>query len=713
MIAIVMFSVLAFIPIAAAEDYGDILLQGTETLTISGTSTCDNLTITDDATLIVESAYLQVRGIVRMSGNARLFVISGTMRVIPPALDESTIVIHITDNAMVNIKDGSNLLLEPQPMATNISYLLMEDYASFYIADSVFSGEQPAIINQSIETASVTAGVYLLSGYARWHVSSSYVTGRVSIEAGELTGRWFWFSLHQRSSLTVVNSDMELTGLSSSYTILKPVSGLTTIRDSRILGGTMEAEVTAEVVMDNVSFASKVDFKDQSEISVSNCNFEKDVSIGAALSLVEVGKAPETRVEISDSTFEKSLRCEGNSTTSIMRSDFESVSVRDNATVSIKDSNLASLLAVRGCSHADVTCTLIPTMISVETASVILEDVSDLASLVLYGTEENASEVAVYLKRTDIGDMILYPDFSSTLSFENANLVNVSFYNEVTAEFECIDTSISELRRYRSGENVSLVFVNVNSDLPDFTGFNTNVSVTICHRLGLSVVLNNEPVETEVSTRDEFGFIRSGISFDGSLTFDLPYKTLHNGFENITELYNVQASYLGFSETRDVELTSSMDVTFSWEDEAPPEVSEVSLPSSGWSLGKDITIRATANDLGVMVIADMTLHYRVDDGPWKETKMFRVGEGMYEGTIPKRDESSEITYYIEAQDSAGNAGTTEQKSITVGQEEDLLFVISLIAAVFLIFIVVARSIVIHRKVRAYTHKYNSERLKND
>ena len=136
---------------------------------------------------------------------------------------------------------------------------------------SIFSGNQPAIINQSIETASVTAGVYLLSGYATWHVLNSEITGSVSIEAGELTGRWLWFSLHQRSSLTVENSDLELTGLSSSYTILKPVSGVTRLRNTRVLGGTMEAEVTAEVVMDNVSLVSKVDFKDQSKITISNC----------------------------------------------------------------------------------------------------------------------------------------------------------------------------------------------------------------------------------------------------------------------------------------------------------------------------------------------------------------------------------------------------------------------------------------------------------
>lgn len=702
-------SILVFIPATTAEDYGDILLTGTQTLTISGASTCDNLTIKDDSTLIIESAYLQVRGVVRMSGNARLFVISGTVRIMPPALDDSTIVMHIIDSSIINVKDGSNFLLEPQPTATNISYMLLEDSASFYIADSVFSGEQPAIISQSIETASVTAGVYLLSGYSSWHVLNSEVTGRVSIEGGELKGRWFWFSLHQRSTLTVENSDLELTGSSSSYTIFKPVSGLTTIRNSRILGGTMEAEVTAEVVLDNTSFATKVDFMDQSVITVSNCTFQKDVSIGAALSMVEVVKAPETHVEIEDSTFERSLRCEGNSTTSIEGSDFRSLTVKDNASVSIVDSEIASILAVRGYSNAEVSDTTAPTMTSVETASVILEDIHDLSSLFIYGTAENGSEMGASFRRTEIRDIIIYPDFSSRLSFDNVVLDNISFYNDVTAKFECLNTSISILRPSRTGENVSLSFVNVNSELPDFTGFNNNVSVSIIHRLGVEIMLNDEPVETKIFVRDEYGATHSSYSASGRVTFDLPYKVMFNGLENITADYEVEASYLGFSEARDVKLTSSMDIAFAWEDEAPPVVSNVSLSSSQWSLGRDITIRATADDLGVMVIAEMTLHYRIDDGPWKETRMFRVEEGVYEGTIPKQDESCDITYYIEVRDSAGNVGKTEQKSISVGEEEELLFTVALIAAVLLIIIVVARGLIIHRKVKAYTHRYESQR----
>jgi hypothetical protein len=475
----------------------------------------------------------------------------------------------------------------------------------------------------------------------------------------------------------------------------------------------MEAEVTAQIVLDNTSFATKVNFMDQSEIRVSNCTFKKDVSAGSALSMVVVDKAPETNVEITDSFFEKSLRCEGNSTTQIKGSDFHSLSIKDNATVSIVDSDIASLLAVRGHSQAEVSDTTITTMISVETASVILEDSHDIASMYLYGTEDDGSEMAFSFKRTDIKDMIIYPDFSSVLSFENVDLVNISFYNDVTAVFECLNTTISQLRPYRSGENVSLTFVNVNSDLPDFAGFNANVSVSIYHRLGVGVFLNGEPLKTEISVHNEYGVTWTGSSISGHASFDLPYRVMFNENENITENYKVESSYLGFSGSKDVELGSSKEIIFSWEDVAPPVVSNISLPSSEWSLGRDITVRATAEDLGVMVIADMTLYYRIDDGSWKQTKMFRVEEGLYEGTIPKQDESCEITYYIEVQDSAGNVGTTEQKSISLGQEEDLLFMMALIAAVVLIIIAVARSVIIHRKVRAYTHKYESGRLKNE
>jgi hypothetical protein len=168
-----------------------------------------------------------------MTDNSRFNIKRSTVKLIPPSLSDSVHVLHAQNNAIIDVEDGSNLIFTPQPTPTNISYMLLEDYTSFYVMNSTFSGDLPSIINQSIETASVTAGVYLLSGFASWHILNSDVTGTLSIEGGELTGRWFWCSLHQRSTITIENTDIELTGSSASFIVIKPVSGYsgTTFRE--------------------------------------------------------------------------------------------------------------------------------------------------------------------------------------------------------------------------------------------------------------------------------------------------------------------------------------------------------------------------------------------------------------------------------------------------------------------------------------------------
>ncbi|UCG68816.1 MAG: hypothetical protein JSV09_13620, partial [Thermoplasmata archaeon] len=232
----ILISASIYLPIPNVKgDYEDIILDGIESITISGTSNCDNISISGEATLIVEDAYLQVNGIIRMSDSARLFIIRSTLRLSPPPLNDDIHVLHAVDNSIIHVKEGSHVFFEPQPTPTNTSYMLLEDYSAFFLVDSTFSGDLPPIINQSIEIASVTAGVYLLSGYSSWHIINSDVDGRLSRDGLELTGRWFWCSLHQRSTLTIEDTDIQLTSYPSSSTLLKPVSGLVKIKDSMIL----------------------------------------------------------------------------------------------------------------------------------------------------------------------------------------------------------------------------------------------------------------------------------------------------------------------------------------------------------------------------------------------------------------------------------------------------------------------------------------------
>jgi hypothetical protein len=691
-------------------DYGDIILSGQDSLTITGSATCFNLTITDDATLVLENAYLQIDGIVRLSENARLFVIRSTLRLSPPALDQSTHVLHATESATINVREGSSVLFEPQPVATNISYMLLEDETSFYIADSTFSGDLPTIINQSIVTASVTAGVYLLSGQASWHIKNSYVTGELSLDITGLTGRWFWCSLHQRSTLTIENTDLELTSLSASKTMIKPVSGLVIIKNSRMLGGEIEAEVAAELSLVNTSFKHQVKLKDQTKADISNCTFERDVTIGSALEMVEVLKAPETEVQIRESTIDGKLTCMGNSTTIIEDTDIRSLTMYENASLDMTGSTLEGFtsLSMYNATTANITDTHITGLIKVYRNSFLNYEGPDALSRIdINGTCTDNNSINVFLKATEVNELLLFPISENTILIDNVTINNASYYDTRT-DFQCVNSTIEVLFPKTPGVLASLNFTLVDSTIPELTEGNGNTTFNILHRLGLVTRLNGMPVSLNIIVRDESGGEWIEKSTDNSLIMDLPIKKVCNQNVTITMNYTAEASYLGFSESRKIQLTGSKTVLFDWEDRIAPTVTDIMHEPDQWNRGKDIIIRARVTDKGVESIASVILVYRIDGREWQNMSMFRIGEDIYETAVPGQEGEHDVTYFLSALDMAQNQVNTTKKSFTIGKEENLLLGSSLLIMLCVVIVIVGKKVVNHRKIKRYAEGYEAE-----
>ncbi|UCG69865.1 MAG: DUF3416 domain-containing protein, partial [Thermoplasmata archaeon] len=195
------------------------------------------------------------------------------------------------------------------------------------------------------------------------------------------------------------------------------------------------------------------------------------------------------------------------------------------------------------------------------------------------------------------------------------------------------------------------------------------------------------------------------------VTFDLPYKFIHNETVNIFRNYDVEALYLGFSEIEGVELTSSKTITFEWVDDISPVISDVSFGPLNWNLGKEIVVGASVVDSGVKSVSSVSLFYRVDDGKWKELRMFKVGLNRYEATIPKQSEIGSISFYISTEDMAENSAESKRYNLSIGQEENLLFYGGFIALIIIISIMLARKVTIHRKIKKYATKYEFKRTK--
>lgn len=707
-ISIILTSIVIYSPAAHADiDYDDILLVGSERLTITKTAYCDNITLGDNATLIVEDTHLDINGIIRMSKNARFSIIDSRVELNPPALNDSTHVLHIVNDAMITVEEDSIVIFNPQPTATNISYMLLEDSSSFYLVNSSLTGNQPSVIHQSIELASVTAGVYLLSGYASWHVIGSSVNGELSPD-----GRWFWCSLHQRSTLTIEDTILQL---SSSDVFLKPVSGLTTINNSIIIRGLIDCEVTAEIQVQDTIFHSPVVLKDQTNAKFSNCTFLNGVKTGSALSMgdVQQGQSPETVLEISGSVLKTDLNCEGNSSTRVKDSTIKTITLTKNASIEITNSSIQGLVTLNQNSqavicHSMLNAAILNSITIYDQAFLHLEACQNISEITLYTPDRKGREIAVNLRDVQIPNLNIYSTTVSRIRFENA-VCNISFYNDVNITFECFNTTFERLKPWRSGENVTFTFLLVNSTTPDLTALNKNITVNILHRLEVLVNLNDNGIEADVEVLDSFETMWKGRSTSGIISFDLPYQIINDGSVETTEDYTVKASYLGFSEEIDLALTSSKQVIFDWEDLKPPTVTNISINPGHWNLGKEITVSATITDEGVMSISSATLFYCIDNGNWVEVKMFRVGKNRYEAAIPKQGSICSITYYISTVDLAGNEADTNKKSLNIGREESLIFFSGIIILACLISAITFRRIIIHRKIKGYADKYKFRR----
>jgi hypothetical protein len=654
----------------------------------------------------VENANLRITGLIRMSDYSRLFIIDSRVELNPPPLNDSTIVVHATDYSMIKITDGSYVEFNPQPTATNISYMLIEDNCDFFIIDSTFRGDLPEIIDQSIEIASVTAGVYLLSGYASWYMIDSSITGTVSLDGMDLIGRWFWCSLHQRSSLYIENSDLELLSQSASFTMIKPVSGSVTIKDSRILGGKVDVEVAAQGTFTNSIFSGGVRFMDSSMVSISGCTFVKDTVIGITLSFGEPSDYnPETSIEIINSTFEKNLRCDGNSTTTVTGSTFSSFTVKANATAFVSNSNISGFTSVRDQSIVKIHNTDVESMRVYDTSYLDFNNSTKISTVYFYGDLDKPKKEGASFGNTQIDQIIIYPEFSNKIMLENTDLKEFRFYNEINCELELVDSSLETIFPMRSGENVTLIFIVVNSTTPDLENQKENITIKIFHRLSILVTLNDIGLETIVNVSDRFGNQWEGITQLGTISFDLHYKTIHKKIITTTKDYYVFTSYLGLSEEKDVKLTSSKTVHFNWVDETPPEITDISRGPLDWNMGREITIRITTSDSEIKSIKSATLFYRVDNGDWNEIDMFKIKENIYEAIIPKSMESSSVTYYLTVTDMAQNNVTTKKTQFTVGEEESYIYNGGLFAFFILIILLITRFFIIKKRVRKYAAKY--------
>lgn len=92
------------------------------------------------------------------------------------------------------------------------------------------------------------------------------------------------------------------------------------------------------------------------------------------------------------------------------------------------------------------------------------------------------------------------------------------------------------------------------------------------------------------------------------------------------------------------------------DDPVPPVISCVEV-ADGQPLGQEVPLQCTVtDDQGVLVV---TSFFRLETSTyWDDEPMREVGEGVYEGAIPREDvQGGGMFYYFEAVDEGGNTAS--------------------------------------------------------
>ncbi|MFW5907065.1 MAG: OmpL47-type beta-barrel domain-containing protein [Candidatus Natronoplasma sp.] len=92
-------------------------------------------------------------------------------------------------------------------------------------------------------------------------------------------------------------------------------------------------------------------------------------------------------------------------------------------------------------------------------------------------------------------------------------------------------------------------------------------------------------------------------------------------------------------------------------DEDPPDIEHSSLDE--WQAEGGYTITASVQDGGSGLAENPSTYYSIDEGSsWNELTMGQVGDELYETEIPDLNHSTEVRYYIEAENEAGLVATS-------------------------------------------------------
>ena len=264
----------------------------------------NNVTIRDDATLIIKDCEFWIKGTLQVMDNGRLFVLNSTLHIAPGPVDMHQIVVNFSDNAHIKISD-SQLFTHPQSNSTptNISYLLSDANSEVTIINSYLNIKLPKIVDLDIDLTPPTAGTFILAGETIWNIQNCTIESYLYYENGQLIGRWFVFTLQGRAKLYIKDTVGSLEN-SETNPFIKPVAGYVRLENTKIRMGVIDNEVIGEIEAINLTI-SYLNLRDQTKTKVLRSEIVYNVDLGGVAiyspTAVEGSEKPKATLLMEDS----------------------------------------------------------------------------------------------------------------------------------------------------------------------------------------------------------------------------------------------------------------------------------------------------------------------------------------------------------------------------------------------------------------------------
>ena len=729
---------------------GDFIVYGDQNREFNTDRLFNNVTIRDEATLIIKDCEFIINGSLKVMDNARLFIINSTVWVKPGPKEPKEIVINFSNQAKVQITD-STLYTLPQPTLTNISYLLSDDSVEVTIIRSYLNIRLPAIENMDIELTPPTAGTFILTGDSVWYMHNCTIEGYLSHnESDILDGRWFIFTIQRNAKLYMKDTvgDMEE---DETQPFIKLIAGYVRLENVVIRHGVIDNEVVGEIEIYNLTITN-LNLRDQSKSKVVRSTIKEYLDVGNIAAIYTTHPEnytygqPENNTEdlaksylyMEDSIIgtpgdsEGTILAVGNSTSTILHCSIKKCYVTRKAKVSFEDCNIKQL--VEGGGNGKIT------IIETEIPQVFLNDDSDLfiygssgskpvdRIITRYNCKSNIYIEQMLVRNIDIwaGDNIIPEDYGPgynpdknvsevKLTMIDSDLVELILADDAKLSLILDSSTITEFvfdKVKNESVRISILDLASKYSIPE-SWPDVDLEIDILHRIFLSSTLNNNPISANFIIYNEQSeeVYRGKTSEDNSTGVNLLFKKYRKTGATPAGEYSLEFSYLGFSKNVKSQANMGDNYQVDWIDKNPPVITNVQIDTRYQQTQRGAFIQATIIDSDVKLVANATIYYQSNiDGTWsdwKKSTMIEIENDTFEGAISKNVPGAKFRFYIEAYDILGNRITTKEFSYKLdntGFYTNLYIVILIIVIIFLFMLYFIRR---RTKVRKYLNKPKS------